>query len=40
LALHAAELRFLHPITQERMEFSAALPAHIEQLLSQLRHGS
>lgn len=40
LALHAAELGFLHPITQERMEFSAALPAHIEQLLSQLRNKS
>jgi 23S rRNA pseudouridine1911/1915/1917 synthase len=38
LALHAAELGFLHPTTQERMEFSAALPARIEQLLSQLRN--
>jgi 23S rRNA pseudouridine1911/1915/1917 synthase len=38
LALHAAELGFLHPITQERVEFSAALPLHIERFLSQLRN--
>jgi 23S rRNA pseudouridine1911/1915/1917 synthase len=38
LALHAAELAFVHPITQERMEFSASLPPRMERLLSHLRH--
>jgi 23S rRNA pseudouridine1911/1915/1917 synthase len=38
LALHAAELGFLHPFTQERMEFSSPLPGRIARLLSHLRH--
>lgn len=38
LALHAAELRLVHPITQERMEFTAALPVRMERLLSHLRN--
>lgn len=37
LALHAAELGFLHPMTQKRMEFTASLPPRIERLLSHLR---
>jgi 23S rRNA pseudouridine1911/1915/1917 synthase len=37
LALHAVELGFVHPMTQERMEFGAALPLPLDQLLSQLR---
>ena len=37
LALHAAELAFLHPVTETRMEFASPLPARIEQLLSHLR---
>jgi 23S rRNA pseudouridine1911/1915/1917 synthase len=37
VALHAARLAFVHPVTQERMEFSAPLPARIERLLSHLR---
>ncbi len=38
VALHAVELGFRHPITQERVEFSAPLPARMEQLLSHLRN--
>jgi 23S rRNA pseudouridine1911/1915/1917 synthase len=38
LALHATALAFLHPATQERMEFTSALPPRIERLLSHLRH--
>lgn len=38
LALHAAELGFVHPVTEERVEFRAPLPQHMEQLLSQLRN--
>jgi 23S rRNA pseudouridine1911/1915/1917 synthase len=37
LALHAAELGFLHPITQERLEFTSPLPVRMEGLLSHLR---
>jgi 23S rRNA pseudouridine1911/1915/1917 synthase len=37
LALHAAELGFLHPSTQARMEFSSPIPARIDRLLSHLR---
>src|SRR5262245_54834757 len=37
LALHAARLAFVHPVTQERLEFSAPLPPRIERLLSRLR---
>ena len=37
VALHAARLAFVHPATQQRMEFSAALPPRIDRLLSHLR---
>jgi len=37
LALHAATLAFLHPISQKRLEFTAAFPLRLERLLSQLR---
>jgi 23S rRNA pseudouridine1911/1915/1917 synthase len=37
LALHAAALAFVHPLTQARMEFASPLPARIERLLSHLR---
>ncbi len=39
LALHATELRLVHPVTQERMEFTAALPTRMERLLLHLRNG-
>jgi 23S rRNA pseudouridine1911/1915/1917 synthase len=38
LALHATALAFVHPVTQERMEFASPLPPRIEHLLSHLRH--
>jgi 23S rRNA pseudouridine1911/1915/1917 synthase len=38
LALHATALAFVHPATQQRMEFSSALPPRIGRLLSHLRH--
>jgi 23S rRNA pseudouridine1911/1915/1917 synthase len=37
VALHAAALAFLHPVTQKRVEFSAPVPPRIERLLAQLR---
>jgi 23S rRNA pseudouridine1911/1915/1917 synthase len=37
VALHAARLVFVHPATQERMEFSAPLPPRIARFLSHLR---
>jgi 23S rRNA pseudouridine1911/1915/1917 synthase len=37
-ALHAAGLAFVHPVTEERMEFSAPLPQRMERLLSLLRN--
>lgn len=37
LALHAADLAFRHPVTDEHVEFLAPLPARIERLLSHLR---
>jgi 23S rRNA pseudouridine1911/1915/1917 synthase len=37
LALHAAELAFVHPVTQARMEFASALPPRMVRLLSHLR---
>ncbi|OLB41065.1 MAG: hypothetical protein AUI04_08570 [Candidatus Rokubacteria bacterium 13_2_20CM_2_64_8] len=37
LALHAVTLAFLHPISQKRLEFTAAFPLRLERLLSQLR---
>ncbi|MGH7387931.1 MAG: RluA family pseudouridine synthase [Candidatus Rokuibacteriota bacterium] len=38
LALHAAGLGFVHPVTGKGLEFSAALPPRMERLLSHLRH--
>jgi 23S rRNA pseudouridine1911/1915/1917 synthase len=37
VALHAAALAFLHPVTQTRAEFTAPVPPRIERLLAQLR---
>jgi 23S rRNA pseudouridine1911/1915/1917 synthase len=37
LALHAAALGFVHPVTQQGMEFRSALPARIERVLAHLR---
>ncbi|MEJ8304270.1 RluA family pseudouridine synthase [Saccharibacillus sacchari] len=36
-ALHAASLGFTHPTTGERLEFSAPMPADMEELLTYLR---
>ena len=36
-ALHAAALGFIHPITEEKLAFESALPADMQELLSQLR---
>lgn len=36
-ALHAARLGFEHPVTGERMEFSADLPADLAELVDRLR---
>jgi 23S rRNA pseudouridine1911/1915/1917 synthase len=36
-ALHAAVLGFVHPITGEYKEFSAPLPADMEEVLYTLR---
>jgi 23S rRNA pseudouridine1911/1915/1917 synthase len=38
LALHAVTLAFLHPISQKRLEFTAAFPARLERLLSHIRN--
>ena len=35
-ALHAAALKFVHPITQENLAFESPLPSDIQQLLSRL----
>lgn len=37
LALHAAELRFIHPITDRPMEFASPWPADLEQFAARLR---
>jgi 23S rRNA pseudouridine1911/1915/1917 synthase len=37
LALHAATLAFLHPISQKRMEFTAELPPRFVRLLAHVR---
>ena len=37
VALHAARLVFAHPVTRERMEFSAPLPPRLARFLSHLR---
>jgi 23S rRNA pseudouridine1911/1915/1917 synthase len=39
LALHAAELAFVHPVTRVRMEFASPLPPRMARLLSHLRNG-
>lgn len=36
-ALHAASLAFIHPITGIKLDFESALPADMQELLSQLR---
>jgi 23S rRNA pseudouridine1911/1915/1917 synthase len=36
-ALHAAELGFLHPITDEALKFESPIPSDMQELLSQLR---
>lgn len=36
-ALHAASLGFIHPVTNERLDFESPLPADMQQLLSRLR---
>ncbi|MGD9810272.1 MAG: RluA family pseudouridine synthase [Sphingobium sp.] len=36
-ALHAAALGFIHPVTGEKLDFESALPADMQELLSQLR---
>lgn len=38
-ALHAASLGFVHPVTGERLEFRAALPADMADLAAALRAG-
>jgi len=38
LALHAAELSFVHPASQEMQRFSASLPARLAHLLCRLRN--
>src|SRR5262249_1589375 len=40
LALHAAELSFVHPASQEMQRFSASLPARLAHLLCRLRNAS
>ena len=40
LALHAATLAFLHPVTGTRMEFASPLPARMERFLCHLRDAS
>ena len=40
LALHAAALGFVNPVTQERVEYASATPVRIAQFLSHLRHQS
>ena len=37
-ALHAAILGFIHPATEEYLEFEAPLPADYEQLLVKIRN--
>ena len=37
VALHAARLAFVHPVTQDTVEFASALPPRIAHLLSHLR---
>ncbi|MBC7319720.1 RluA family pseudouridine synthase [bacterium] len=39
-ALHSSKLSFLHPITQDRLEFSSPLPKDMENLIEELRRRS
>ncbi|MEM1050957.1 MAG: RluA family pseudouridine synthase [Pseudomonadota bacterium] len=39
-ALHAAELGFVHPVSQEIVRFSADLPADIRELIDELSHSN
>jgi 23S rRNA pseudouridine955/2504/2580 synthase len=38
LFLHAANIRFIHPATEEKMEIQAPMGPMLEQVLSKLRH--
>ena len=38
LALHAAALGFVNPVTQQRVEYSSPLPPRMDRLVSHLRH--
>ena len=38
LALHAAALAFVHPVTLQGVEFASAIPARMTALVSHLRH--
>jgi 23S rRNA pseudouridine1911/1915/1917 synthase len=38
--LHAARIRFSHPVTSEEVEFEAPLPPELAAVLKQLRRGS
>jgi 23S rRNA pseudouridine1911/1915/1917 synthase len=38
-ALHAAGLAIAHPVTLERLEFAAPLPADMQRVLDALRGG-
>jgi 23S rRNA pseudouridine1911/1915/1917 synthase len=38
MALHATALAFVHPATQQPMDFASPLPPRIDRLLSHLRH--
>jgi len=35
-ALHAAELRFTHPVTKRRLSFSSPMPADMQELFNAL----
>ena len=37
-ALHAAELGFVHPVDQERLQFASPMPADMARLIEELRH--
>lgn len=37
-ALHAAELGFVHPVTEERVHFASTLPDDMRTLIDELRH--
>lgn len=39
LALHAVELGFVHPVTEEALHWTMPLPADLQRFLDRLRHG-